>query len=214
MKWGVRRTPEELGHRISKRINQHQKKEVEFRKKLTKISKNRSISGSEDERRFTYRNQKLPKRVAKTASAVASHMLVADMVSGNIHNYSKMNKTELHKAMRKNASIFAGATIANVAIKDYTAKSASKRYTDQGKKIKRASKLFDKEDIIEIGVHWAVNMAATLGVAMKIQYQRAQADRFKNEAMFKRWGENILSERVDDVIWQSDDLSYAVIDKR
>lgn len=26
MKWGVRRTPEQLGHRISKRINQHQKK--------------------------------------------------------------------------------------------------------------------------------------------------------------------------------------------
>lgn len=65
MQWGVRKDREKA-----------------YRKKLTAISKNKSIIGTSDARMINYRNQSLAKRVGKTAASGVTQMLIADCLSG------------------------------------------------------------------------------------------------------------------------------------
>lgn len=206
MKWGVRRTPEQLGHRISKRINQHQKKEAAFRKKLTNISKNGSDIGSFDEQRFKYRNQPLYKRAAQTANLVATQMLVEDVLNGNFSKYGKMNNAEIKKEIQKRAVRIAASTALNVATQDAIANHAAKKYTNQGKK-KYDDKLrlgrfsIEKETLMEmVAVDSCVNTAMLFESIRSDKQRKAQVERSKNEEKFNRRYKNILSKKVDDIL--------------
>lgn len=122
-----------------------------------------------------------------------------------------MSKQELTK---RAFSLIANTT-ANVAINDALAKSVSKRYTDSGRRVKGTKeKIFTKEEAIEMGVSSVARALPALNIAMKMKVSKARAERARNESVFNRWGQNILSEKTDHVVWQSDDLKYAVIDNR
>ena len=97
-KWGVRRTPQQLGHRVVKTVRKAKEDEAAYRKKLTNITKNKSANPN-DVKRFKYRNQSLAKRSGKTAARVISQMLIADMLTGKISNYGSMSKGELAKKL-------------------------------------------------------------------------------------------------------------------
>ena len=201
MKWGV--------HRERK-----QNIERSYRKKLDSIIKNKNADTA-DVKRFKYRNQSYGKRFAKTAASGVTQMLIGEMFSGNISRYGQMNKQQLRKELTKKALSLTATTAANVAIKDAMAKSASKRYTDDGKRVKGTkSHIVSKETIIEKSIGVAVRAAPLLAFAGITKLSTIAADRARNEANFKKWGANILPEKVDNVIWQSDDLMYSIIDNR
>lgn len=198
MKWGV-----------------HRNREKAYRDKLTAISKNKSIHGTSDEKRIKYRNQSITARVGKTAVSGVAQMLIADCLTGKISRYSSMSKAELTAALTKKAFSLTATTATNVAINDALAKSASKRYTDSGKKVKGTKdKLISKEDAIEVGISTAARALPVLAIIMDMKMSHVQAERRKNEELFNSWGRNILPEKVDHVVWQSDDLKYAIIDNR
>lgn len=196
MKWGIRRDREKA-----------------YRKKLTAISKNKGIAGTGDEKRFKYRNQSLAKRLIKTASKGVAQTLIRDAITGNLSRYASMGKRELRRELTKKAIGLTSSTLAKVAINDALAKSASKRFTDSGKRVKGTDgKLLYKEDVIEIGVNTAAIAITRLKMVMGMKMHQVRAQRAKNEEIFNRWGENILPEKVDHVVWQSPDLKYAIID--
>lgn len=198
MKWGVRKEQEKA-----------------YRQKLTAIGKNKSVANTTDAKRFKYRNQSLGKRVAKTAATQVAQMLIGDIFNGNIQQYASMSKPELRKKLTQKAISLAVTTSANVVIKDALAKSASNRYTNKGTRVKGTKdKFMTKEDAIEIGVGAAVSAVPIAGVVLRKTMRQADTERRKNEAAFNRWGQNILPEKVDKFVWQSDDFKTAVIDNR
>lgn len=201
MKWGVRRERRQDNERL-------------YRKKLSSIIENKNAN-SRDVKRFKYRNQSYGKRFAKTAAGGLTQMLIGEMLSGNISRYGQMSKQQLRKELTKKALSLTATTAANVAIKDAMAKSASKRYTDDGKRVKGTkNRVITKEDVMETAIGSAVRIAPVLVFAGGMKLSKVMADRARNEATFNKWGANILPEKVDNVIWQSDDLQYAIIDNR
>lgn len=196
MKWGVRKDQERA-----------------YRQKLTAISKNRSVVGTSDEKRFKYRNQSIAKRATKTAASGVAQLLIGDMMNGRLFRYTSMSKQELTRELTKKAITLTVTTAANMAINDALAKSASKRYTDTGKRRRGTKEKFmTKEDVVEMGVGTAVSAVPALGIAMRMKMSQANVRRIKDENRFNSWGQNILTEKVDHIIWQSDDLKYAIKD--
>lgn len=194
MKWGVRK-----------------EREMAYRQKLTAISKNSSVVGTSDEKRFKYRNQNIAKRVTKTAASGIAQMLIGDMMSGKLFRYTSMSKQELTRELTKKAITLTMTTAANVAVNDALAKSASKRYTDTGRRRKGTKEKFmTREDAVGLGVGTAVSAVPALGLVMGMKMSQANARRVNSENRFNSWGQNILSEKVDRVIWQSEDLKYAI----
>ena len=208
MKWGVRRFQKKDGSLTPDG-------EKRYREKLSKIVKNKYINES-DRRRFEYRNQSLAKRAGKTAASGVAQMILSDVMTGNITRYASMNREQLIRSLTKKAITLTATTAANVAVNDALAKSASKRYTDDGKKIRgtKNNGLMTKEDAIETGVGIASRVVPVMNIALKMKASQVRAQRAKNEETFNRWGQNILSEKLDNVIWQSDDLKTAIIDNR
>lgn len=213
MKWGVRRYQKKDGSLTSagkKRRNE----ESQYREKLSKALKNKNIRDS-DKKLFEYRNQSLAKRTAKTAARQMAGMLIGDMLNGNISRYAKMDKAVLTSVLAKKAMSIAGTTAATVAVNDALAKSASKKYTNDGKATKgRSRKIITKEEFIQTGVSLAVSMAPAITTIAGMKLADVRRNRAKNEEIFNRWGQNILSEKTSNVIWQSDDFNTVVEDNR
>jgi len=193
--------------KLGMKWGKHKAKETEFRNKLTALNKNNSLQGTSDAARFQYRNQNVAKRFVKTAASLTAQMLIADAFSGRLPT----NKKDIAIKAAKIAAL----TTANVGISDALAKSASKRYTDEGKRVKGTKdRLVTKEDGIEMGVGVAVKAAYIGKWALGMKAKQVNATRARNEANFNRWGANILPQRVDNVVWQSSDLKTAIIDNR
>lgn len=226
MKWGVRRYQEKDGsltpagkkrYSISDAIDRRNQKEKAYRNKLTAILKK---SGDRmnwtDQKRFEYRNQNLATRVGKTAATVIAGKLAMDALSGGLMKYAYMSKAQIAKELSK----IAVSTATNVAINDALAKSASKRYTDDGNyteaaKRKKTNSLMTREDIAQVAIEAAVQAApviAFMGQMASVKYAKAQARSAHNEEVFRSWGSNILSEKVDNIIWTSADGKIDVID--
>ena len=193
MKWGV-----------------HKEQQAAYRQKAARVANNRYAQSS-DIKRAKYASQPPAARIAKTAVGITARMVVHDIFTGDIGRYGSMSKTE----MAKRATSIAVRTTATVAVKDALAKSAMKNYTDKGKVVRgtnRSSKIVTKEDLIETGVRVGV-LATMVGAKVgPMKYTQAAAQRSANEARFNAWGQNILPQKVDNVIWSSDDM--AIIDNR
>lgn len=214
MKWGVRRYQNKNGSLTPAGKKRYSEKEEQYREKLSNITKNKNANPT-DVQRFKYRNQSLPKRVAKRASNYLGAELVTDLLKGNISRYATMNKQQLAVELGKKAARIAAKTAVDVGIQDALAKSASKRYTDSGKK-KSGTKdhLITKETWIESGVKAATVIAPGMLAVGAMKLGQVSRQRAEGEAAFNRWGQNILSQTVDNIIWQSDDASTVVIDNR
>lgn len=208
-KWGIRRfqnkdgTLTALGRKMAKQVGRIRDNETAYRRKLSNITKNRNADPN-DVRRFKYRNQSLAKRVIKQATTAAVSTVIGDILTGRYKNYARMSKTELTKKL---LTIGMTAT-ANVAIEDALAKSASKRYTDFGKKVRGTKdRLIQKEDLIEAGVSSVARAAPMLYALLSMkafQLHIQNARNAKYEADFQRWGQNILEAHLEDVIEVTD----------
>jgi hypothetical protein len=206
-KWGVRRYQNKDGsltlagrHRLVR-----QNKEDEYRKKLTAITSNENLNKS-DRKRLEYRNQNLSKRIGDTAINVVTGKLVGAMLTGNLDKYASMDKQQLAKEL----AAIANTTARDVVLKDALAKSAAKGYTDDGVRIKgeNDNRFMTKEDIIEKSVGTVISAAPFLAQAAGAKMYEARAKRAENEAKFKSWGQNILTEKVSGFV----SAEYTVMD--
>lgn len=198
MKWGVRRSQKVLD-RLSGRVKKSRENEKNYRDKLTAIQKKQSstvqrVMNASDLERFKYRNQSLAARASKTAGKIIAGKLVGDLITGNIGIYGTMSKAQLAKELGSVAL----KTAATVAAKDALAKSASKRYNDEGRKTKKSGLplLGTKEDLIEGSVKSVIQMAPMFAMMGKMKMAYADRQRAQNEAKFKSWGKNILPEKA------------------
>lgn len=205
---------EELYHYgiLGMKWGKHKAQESSYRQKLAAASKNKSIANTTDAKLFKYRNQSLVARVGKTAATRVAQMLIGDVMTGKISGYSSMSKSEITKKLTS----IALTTTANVALNDGLARSASKRYTDSGEKVNPGKKnpLLTKEEAIHMGVATAVKLIPVANIVLGMKMSQANRQRAQNEETFNRWGQNILPEKVDKIVWQSDDLKTAIIDNR
>lgn len=205
-KWGVRRYQNKDGSRtpagirryaeaVTNKINSVKSREKAYRQKLTNITDREGINKS-DKRLFEYRNKSLGYRYANTATTIISSKLLNDFLRGDISKYAQMSKSDIAKEITK----IAVKTTANVAYKDALAKSAAKGYTDEGRRAngKKDKRLLTKEDMIDAGVRAATATASFLAPIAGNKINKALRDRAQNEARFRSWGQNILTEKVPD----------------
>lgn len=200
-KWGVRRSQKTLD-RLAGRINKAKENEKAYRAKLTAITSHENINES-DRKRFEYRNQNLVTRVGKTVTRVVAGRLVGDILTGRVKYYSSMSKADIKREL----SSIALSTAANVALSDRLAKSAAKNYTNDGKRVKgkKDNRLITKEDVIETSVGMAVYMAPAAAALAGMKIGQVRAEKAKNEARFRSWGQNILDDKVSNIITIPDD---------
>lgn len=209
-RWGVRRYQNEDGSLtnagkkrytdvISDKINEIQNKEKDYRKKLTTITNRKDIN-SDDRRLFEYRNKSLGARYAEKATGIIATRLISECVTGKIGRYSRMSKSELAKELTRTATRIATKTAATVALNDALAKSAAKGYTNEGKRAdgKKDNRFITKERATMIGVKAAVLVAPYAKAIGKMTLNQAIRNRAYNEARFKSWGQNILTDQVSD----------------
>lgn len=214
MKWGVRRFQKKDGSLTAsgkKRYDDRKRDEKAYRKKMLAIAKNKNAD-DHDRKLADYRKDNLAVRVGKTATSYITQQLMRDVLSGDINRYGQMSKKEI----RNRLTSLAISTAGTVAFNDALAKSASKRYTSEGRTNPgtKHGLLGHKEQWIATGVNTAVAVTPVLATLGKMKMSQVSAQRRHNEAMFNRWGQNILSEKVDNVVWQDPELKYAVIDNR
>ena len=182
MKWGRRKRQEEIA----------------YRKKLTAILEKKSAN-REDTARFKYRNQPAAKRIVKTAASVTAQMVVRDALNAHLRG-QKMGYNNKVTVGKKAGSIVA-RTATTVALNDALAKSASKRYTDDGRRVPGTKDHFmSKEKAIENGIKVASIATPYAGRAMGMKIASVRANRQANEDRFNRWGENVLAQKVSNVI--------------
>lgn len=219
MKWGIRRFQRKDGSLTSAGKNRYsggsfiqgrKKKEQDIQRKLEAIKKTQGGKlNSIDKKRFEYRKDPYIRRLTKQTTGVAISMIMGDIITGKASRYTKMSKTELAVKVGK----IIGTGVAKTTLNDKLAESAMKRYSDNGRR-KGKDPLINKETLVEIGVSTALKAAPAIGVLAGLKLSQVAAKNKANRERFEAWGGNILNEKVDNVVWQSDDLKTAIIDNR
>lgn len=193
MKWGVRRD----------------------HKKLDAVLKNKSLKDTTDLERFKHLKDPLAVRVGKEAASMVKQIAIMEalnfaLLGKTSRNYSKMSKQDAAKLALSLSTKIAS----NLVIKDVLAKSALKKYTDTGRRKKIGALRDSREDIYDLAIR-VITPVASLGLRLAgLKLNSVIAEHKANEERFNSWGQNILSEKVDNIVWQSDDLKTAVIDNR
>lgn len=205
MKWGVRRFQNEDGSLTpagEKRAARAEKKAA-YQAKLNAIANNEDASKS-DIKRARYRSQSLGRRVGGTAAGVVAGKVIGDVFSGKILKYGQMSKADIAKEV---GGIVA-TTARTVVVKDALAKSASKKYADDGTRVKGKKSAITREDLMETGISTAIAVAPIAANMASKKASQARAQRTANEEKFKSWGGNILEEKagnyihIPDTDWQ------------
>jgi hypothetical protein len=182
MHWGVRKSYEQAHNKI-KKMNEN---EITYRQKLSNIQtsskkqKNVAYGTKQDIVRFKRRNKPLGIRVAKHVSRRIARTMIMDTL---------FMRDPLYHLKGKRGALFLAniglGTGVNVALDDALAKSASKRYDDKGRQIKKTSFL-SKETKIEMGIKFGLGLSNSVSNFMAIKSALA------NSAKDKEATDNIL----------------------
>lgn len=210
MKWGVRRyqnkdgslTPAGIKRYGRGMVKKYRANEQEYQRKLAAISRNKNASDA-DLKRVKYRQQHTARRVGGIALSCTVPILVNDLLKGKISPSIYTNKAELTKRLTKIGAM----TFATVAKSEVLAKSTANRYTSNGKRKPKTDRLLNKEDWIDAVVSAGISMIPVMEYMTKPLEFAA-----RHRARVDSWGANILPQKVDNIIWQSPDLSMAIID--
>jgi hypothetical protein len=191
MKWG--------NHRISS-------------EKLKNIQKNKK-SYHTDRERATYLQSHIAKRVGGQIARHIMGQIVKDVLTSNISNYGSMSKVDILKRV---GSIIKGASI-SFGGNEVLARSAMSRYNDKGQlkdtsKKKGLNKYISREDYIELGINTAVRATQVAKIIGSIKMNQINRKNTMNEAQFKSWGKNILSEKFDNIVYSKGNMD--IIDNR
>lgn len=186
------------------------------------ILKNKSVKGTTDYARFKYRSDPLATRITKTAAGVVKqqvtrHVLIYMlnyMLTGKLPNFNptKMSKVDFARSALK----FSSKVAKTVAVQDLLANSAAKRYDSKGKHIKgkwHGNKLgISREDAAQVALNTAIALVPFAGAIVGLKIKDMAAKHRNARETFEKWGANILPEKVDNVVWQSEDGLTSVIE--
>lgn len=199
MKWGVRRYQNKDGSLTSAGKRRYNEKEASKREKLTNMSKRGRLSEFE-KGVVDARNQNLSKRVAQAAAFTALSQMMVDAAMGNMGAYYSP------KGLAKRAVGVAAGTAGIVGLNNYLAKSISKRYSQDGKLAEGQKQTGGKkEKRIMRSVQIAAGIAPVLLTVAGMKYKQAQYNKAVNEARFRSWGGNILTQKTRNVVWSDPD---------
>lgn len=200
MKWGVRRTPQQLGHEIKKRRAQKKAEDKAYRQKMKKIGDNYYALESDRRRARFAKNPKAVKVGAMAVKSVLEQMMF-DAAMGR--SYYRMPK----KQIARSAAQAAARTVVNYKVNDALAKSTAAKYNENGRKLRsvKGNNILAKEDFYETGYRIAIGALPLANRMAGAKLGKAMADRKANEAKFKAWGGNILEMKFDDIVGMSDD---------
>lgn len=210
MKWGVRRTPEQLGHRETRK-QRKAKKEEEIQAKIKAVSNKKPPMHKTTAKALAYRSKSSKRRLAEAISAQAYVSILPNAITGNYSGAKGKKLLARHLA----SSVAAGAI--NKKFLDRTAEKALNSFDESGNRTKRLGVL-DTDAYKASAGFVASNLivgAAEIGSYVGAKKLSSLAkDRARNEQVFKSWGQNILGEKASDweTIFSTDDMS--VMQKR
>lgn len=197
MKWGVRKAKDTISNYRAKR----KAEEDAYRKKLKKMRDNENIS-REVKTRAQYRNQSLAGRVAGQGIAAVASTTITEMLHDNPSKYKYMSRQELQNHFTKLALSTATKTAVGVVMNDAMAKSASKRYDDDGKlKAGEKEKFYTKEKKMEHAARFASKVIPIVASAGVEKMYEANQKRATNEARVNKWAGRILNESLDNFVY-------------
>lgn len=195
MKWGKRKMAVAIQ-------NKHRRRRQEVNKAKL-VAKNKRASAS-DNMRADYISKSLGSRVKANAGGVLKSTVVSAIFTGKITKMHEFTAAD----WKREAKSFATKTAVNTAINDRLAKSALKKYNKDGKKIDgKGPRLVTREDMMAVGISSAAAVAPLVAGIASSKMAAAAKQRQTNQANFDKWGSNILSEKVNNVIWQNGDTS-------
>ena len=222
MKWGVRRfqdkngdlTPAGKKRYASDKINSAIKRENATQKKFAKIAEG-GYANAHTRRIAKARSQSVGTRLAKDARTVAAKTALSAFITASRGKFSGMSKAEIAADVAKYAAKNAAVLLAKEVNTNYQASRIDRRYNADGTtKDGKKEGLLSREQKIDAGVAAGLAAASALAGIGGAKLLNVKVQRAVGEARMKSWGDRILSERVDNVIWQSPDLSSAIIDNR
>jgi len=194
---------------IGMKWGQHKANMAAYKSKVENLSK--TATNVSDKRRFSYAKDPIHKRLGKTAIgaaiSVALGTVITAAMTGKNPDFSKVYSM---KGLKRVAQLTAQHFITNEVL----ARSAASKYDSSGKLVKSNPKKSNhktKEDYADQSIKIAqlfypgVRLMAQKKLISVLDARRANKD------IFDKWGPNILSEKVSNVVWQSPDLKTAVI---
>lgn len=213
-KWGVRRFQNKDGSQTSAGKKRYSK-ETEYRRKMANIANPKASATrqlSYDYKLANYRKDNLAVRSSKIAAKKIAGVLIRDALSGDLSTYRGMSKQQIAKKLATKAALITADTAGTVAVKDAMAKSMSKRYDRQGKNVVKTKEgiLGTKEQTLQAAISAASTFVVGAAMIEGMRYSAIKRDRAINEARVNSWGKNILPQKVDNIVWQSDDLSQYI----
>ena len=187
-----------------------------IKEKIGNIQRSGSAEGTSDVKRFKYSQGNLAKRSCGPLLKNSMEELVGMTLTGELHFFQRMNKKQKALFIAKKVAGVAIKTGTTVAIKDSLTNHALKRYDSNGKMIplKNGKKqgLWTSTDTLQTVSAAAMTILPAMVLTVGALNIKRKATNEKNEASFNRWGGRLLSEKVNNIVWQSKDLETAVID--
>lgn len=191
-KWGIRRFQKKDGSLTPAGIKRYSDRER--REQMKKIAKRKNVKFDSDRKTAEYASQSVATRTANMVARSASMVVLKAAFTGEKIGPDTIKKIATYSAM-------------SIAEQELRAMSVSKKYDNDGKIIKGASKekYISREDKIAIGVKAATKAAALASFAMKMKYAAAEKNRQKNQEIFESWGGKILEQSFDSIVNLSSD---------
>lgn len=135
------------------------------------------------------------KKIGNALASATAGMLVNDLITGDIKNYGKMNKSDIIKKV-----VGIGKTAGTNLIKDEVmARSVANKYDKNGRRIKgKNSSLLTREQVADAIVGTTIQAAPFIYTMGGLKIGQIIKKRRVGEEAFNKWGANILTNKVSD----------------
>lgn len=192
MKWGVRRARQN----IQTKYKVHKVKNEDYRAKMAKVAKNER-AWETDRKLAKFASKSTTGKVTSTVATNTAKALVGRAIMGKLPQ-NKDEYMQLAKQIAKQSAM-------DYATNEALAKSASKKYNNAGKALKKQKGVVSREDVYQLGIGLAKAAYPLASHVAGMKYGQMKAQREANEAKFNAWGGRILEAKYDDIVGLSSD---------
>lgn len=192
MKWGVRRARQN----VQTKYKAHKDRNEEYRAKMAKVAKNER-AWETDRKLAKFASKSTTGKVTSTVATNTAKALVGRAIMGKLPQ-NKDEYMQLAKQIAKQSAM-------DYATNEALAKSASKKYNNAGKALKKQKGVVSREDVYQLGIGLAKAAYPLASHVAGMKYGQMKAQRAANEAKFNAWGGRILEAKYDDIVGLSSD---------
>ena len=188
------------------KLQQLKKANDDYNTKISKIAKSKTAHKN-DIAIAKQANERLDKRLGKALVGSAASVLIRDFLTGDIHKYTSMSKTEIISRAKEISTSAAKTVIVNEAM----ARSVANKYNLKGKRIKgNNNSFFTREEVAKKAITTAIVAAPYIKLFGSIKLNQMMKERQAGKAAFERWGDRILSDKPTDYSNIIHDVKYTV----